>query len=234
MIVIPMAGLSSRFRNAGYKIPKYQLSLKGETVFEKSLKSFYRYFKDDEFVFITRKELKAKDFIKEKATLLGIDNFKIHELEEVTLGQADTVHRGLLNCEEQELFIFNIDTFLLDFKKPGWLKQCDGYLEVFIGEGEHWSFVEAGANNNVLRTTEKLRISNHCSNGLYYFKSIRLFNSLIDRYKKEFDSHENEMYIAPLYNFLIADGGVIKYKLVKSKDILFCGTPSEYEHLLSE
>ncbi|HGG7172902.1 TPA: capsular biosynthesis protein, partial [Escherichia coli] len=33
MFVITMAGLSSRFFNAGYTVPKYQLPLHGQTVF---------------------------------------------------------------------------------------------------------------------------------------------------------------------------------------------------------
>ena len=27
-----------------------------------------------------------------------------------------------------------------DFKKPEWVNDCDGYLEVFKDEGDHWSF----------------------------------------------------------------------------------------------
>ncbi|TOH10549.1 capsular biosynthesis protein, partial [Vibrio parahaemolyticus] len=44
MIVIPMAGMSSRFFKAGYKLPKYMLEAHGKSLFEHSLRSFESYF----------------------------------------------------------------------------------------------------------------------------------------------------------------------------------------------
>ncbi|EKO3985769.1 capsular biosynthesis protein, partial [Vibrio fluvialis] len=40
MIMIPMAGMSSRFFKAGYSKPKYMLEAKGKTLFEHSVLSF--------------------------------------------------------------------------------------------------------------------------------------------------------------------------------------------------
>jgi len=231
MIVFPMAGLSSRFLAAGYAKPKYELKIGGETVFEKAVSSFERYFKTDIFLFITRKDLGAKVFIQEKLRKMSVDNYRVVELEEETLGQADTVYQGLKGELDQELFIFNIDTFLLAFQKPSWLSTCDGYLEVFKGEGEHWSFIESSENNCVLRTTEKERISDCCSNGLYYFKSSVKFCSLVERCIKLNQLAKGELYIAPLYNDLIKENYVIKYVHTDVGSIDFCGTPDEYIEL---
>ena len=44
MIVIPMAGLSSRFFKAGFEVPKYQLKINDSYVFDLALKSFIQYF----------------------------------------------------------------------------------------------------------------------------------------------------------------------------------------------
>ncbi|MBD6989485.1 capsular biosynthesis protein, partial [Vibrio parahaemolyticus] len=44
MIIIPMAGMSSRFFNAGYDKPKYMLEARGVTLFEHSILSFKKYF----------------------------------------------------------------------------------------------------------------------------------------------------------------------------------------------
>ena len=52
IIVLPMAGASSRFYNAGYTVPKYMLPLGNETVFDKSVKSFEKMFWYDKFIFI--------------------------------------------------------------------------------------------------------------------------------------------------------------------------------------
>lgn len=231
MIVFPMAGLSSRFIKEGYSKPKYELLLDGETVFEKAVRSFEKYFKSDEFIFITREALNSKAFIQDKLALLGVENFVIHELKSETLGQADTVYQGIKNLDDEPLLIFNIDTFLLDFKKPSWIDACDGYLEVFVQDGEHWSFIEPGADNKVIRTSEKERISELCSDGLYYFKSSKKFCMLVKDYIDKQNFTKGELYIAPLYNELIELGLDIKYDLINSQQIELCGTPSEYETL---
>ncbi len=233
MIVIPMAGYSSRFFKAGYTVPKYMLDLGCESVFEWSLSSFKDYYKSDFFLFIIFDQYNTYDFVEEMLKKIGIEKYKIITLTERTLGQADTVYQGIKEIvTDDEMYIFNIDSRLKTFKKMEEFPEKDGYLEVFIGDGEHWSFVQSGENNQVLKTTEKIRISNLCSNGLYYFKSIQL-------YKKYFNEKlekkiESELYIAPMYNNYIRDGKNIVYKLVESSDIEFCGTPQEYLETLNK
>ena len=126
------------------------------------------------------------------------------------------------------LFVFNIDTIHKDFTIDDQLVHSDGYLEVFCGEGDHWSFIEGGEEQRVLRTTEKVRVSDFCSNGLYYFKQI---DNFFDAYNEMIESNEltaGEFYIAPMYNYLIQKGKSIKYKVIDTKSLISCGTPSEY------
>ena len=42
---------------------------------------------------------------------------------------------------------------------------------------------------------------------------------------------KGEFYIAPMYNALISQNADIRYELIDLNQILFCGTPSEYENL---
>ena len=63
VIVIPMLGRSSRFFNAGYSIPKYQLPLGGETVFTKVVRSFEAYFNLEHFLFLVRTDQNDFDFV---------------------------------------------------------------------------------------------------------------------------------------------------------------------------
>lgn len=231
MIVIPMAGLSSRFFKAGYDVPKYQLDLHGQTVFSWAVSSFEQYFKTDLFVFIYRDVFDTKKFIESEIQELGILNYQLVCLENETLGQADTVYQGLQKINtnsDDEIFIFNIDSKLLNFAKPEWLEDCAAYLEVFKGEGSHWSFIEKGEGNLVIRTTEKDRISNLCSNGLYYFQSSQYFKGLVEFALANQYLVNNELYIAPLYNLMIKDHQVVRYQEVNFDEILFCGTPDEY------
>ncbi|WP_254654190.1 hypothetical protein [Haemophilus pittmaniae] len=119
--------------------------------------------------------------------------------------------------------------------KPNWVNECDGYLEVFKGEGDHWSFaMPDGSSKNVIRTTEKERISDLCSDGLYYFKNKSVFEKLFLDAKHSGNTTKNEYYIAPLYNELISQGKNVFYDLIPTDKILFCGTPDEYLALLNK
>lgn len=232
MIVIPMMGLSSRFFNAGYSLPKYQLPLGDKTVFDYVMFSFASYFDTDIFIFIIRDNDEIESFVRSKAVDLGIKHLKIKRLKTDTRGQADTVHQGLKGEPlDEELYIFNIDTLRFGFEKADFNADSAGYLEVFIGEGDHWSFVEAGANNLVLRTTEKERISALCSNGLYQFSKVEYFEEAFNQQATNNEHVKGEFYIAPLYNYIIKKGLNVHYHAVPIADIGFCGTPCEYESL---
>ncbi|POR55889.1 hypothetical protein B0G62_101285 [Paraburkholderia eburnea] len=232
MIIIPMVGLSSRFFKAGFTKPKFQLELSGETVFSRAVRSFEHYFDSERFLFITRPDYDTPAFVSSELERLGIANASVTTIAHDTQGQAETVSLGLKDTAGSEpLLIFNIDTFRYDYRKPDFIDTCDGYLEVFSGEGDHWSFVEPGAENSVLRTTEKERISSLCSDGLYYFKTRDLFETALSEARAKNETTKGEFYIAPLYNTLIKSGASIKYEEIALSEIDFCGTPDEFEAL---
>jgi hypothetical protein len=227
-----MAGLSSRFFREGYTLPKFQLPLFGRSVFFHAIRSFKHYFEEDHFIFIFRSGSDTRDFINKELARLGVRHHSLIELPFETSGQAHTVYLGTQGlCESESVYIFNIDTIRPDFRKPEWTSQCDGYLEVFHADGDHWSFVEAGRDGIVVRTTEKNRISDLCSDGLYYFRSLRDFNAAFRASFSAGTTMHGEYYVAPLYNYLISKGRYIRYQEVKSAQLLLCGTPSEYQEL---
>ena len=214
MIVIPMLGKSTRFFSAGYVRPKYELQLADGTVFSASVKSFVNYFETDAFLFLVRKDYKARCFVAEEATRLGIKDYRIVEFSHETRGQADSVSIGISDYHDNvPLLVFNIDTIRHNFSYPDDKIKADGFLEVFKGEGSGWSFVDPGVNYTVLRTTEKERISDLCSNGLYYFARVSDFREAFDNYASSGSNVFGELYIAPLYNYLITHGRSIHYTL---------------------
>ncbi len=233
MFVFPMLGRSSRFFKAGYSLPKYKLPLgrDGKIVFDHVLNSFKSYFDSDLFVLLCRKDANDRAFLIERMQKLGVRRFEVIEHSGDTRGQAESVELSLgLVEDKEELFIFNIDTVLYNFKKDASRGNVMGYLEVFKGDGFHWSFVEPISAKScfVARVVEKERISDLCSNGLYYFASASIFANALNSYKKKYSSLASELYVAPLYNELIESGKLVSYKLVSTSDIGFCGVPDEY------
>ena len=238
IILIAMAGRSDRFFQAGYTLPKYELKVADQSLFSLSVKSFAHFFGSHHFVFVTRKEFQPDSFVTKECRKLGIKSFRIHELQVDTLGQAESVFEGIktISADQQSLTIFNIDTIKKNFSFPSNLSEIDGYLEVFQGEGSNWSFAECLPNTKrVVRTAEKRQISNFCSDGLYYFSTIRSFTKAFNQAVAESESflkEWKEFYVAPLYNYMIREGAIIQINLVPRSDIIFSGTPDEYLDLV--
>lgn len=237
IIIFPMAGLSSRFAKAGYKLPKYMLDIKGGSVFYNAVNGFKGYFNSCKFLFIYRDIMDTKNFIKKECAKMNLKNYEVIELKNETQGQAHTVYLGLQDSNvnvNDSILIFNIDTFRPNFKLPSSfdISKIDGYLEVFEGDGENWSFVLPKDEQNVIKTAEKERISPLCSSGLYYFNKASDFISVFDELFQSNQRTKGEFYIAPLYNKLIAQGKIIKYFKIQLDEIVFCGTPKEYEDLI--
>ena len=243
MIVIPMAGMSSRFFKAGYSKPKYMLEAHGKTLFEHSVESFKHYFTCHDFLFIVKDAFATPEFVTQQTKKMGIRSAHIVILTEDTRGQAETVTLGLDQLDAQGIHhqgpitIFNIDTFRPNFAFPEVSHIGDGYLEVFKGEGENWSFAKPKENNSslVTETAEKRAISDFCSTGLYHFKKkqdyLDAYYAYVSKPKEEWE--KGELYIAPLYNYLIQKGLAIHYHLIDRKEVIFCGIPDEYTEFLN-
>ncbi|WP_111735710.1 capsular biosynthesis protein [Roseovarius amoyensis] len=235
MIVFPMAGLSRRFTDVGYDVPKFQLPLWGGHVFDYAVASFASSFERTPFLFIYRETGGVRAFIEARTAVLGIKNVRFSQLGFATAGQAETVELGLDAAEvsyNTPLTIFNIDTFRRPERSPFPLtSKLSGWLEVFHGEGENWSFVKPAGDGSglVTETAEKVAISDLCSDGLYHFATAALFREALAAERAA--PSAAELYIAPIYNHLIANGHPVGYGEIATQDLVFCGIPTEYEAL---
>ncbi|MCG8440874.1 MAG: glycosyltransferase family 2 protein [Caulobacterales bacterium] len=240
MIVIPMAGLSRRFAEAGYPRPKYMLDLHGRPVFDYAISSFRGRFGAEPFLFVLRDVQGTADFVAARLAALGISGAHIVSLDAPTQGQAQTVAMGLARCEvasDAPLTIFNIDSFRPGFHMTPGERAADGYLEVFHGEGDAWSFVApadpTAPAGRAERVVEKDRISDLCCTGLYYFRTRAGFAAAYEAEQRAPSQQLSEHYVAPIYNQLLANGRTVLYRLIASDEVVFCGVPSEYERLLA-
>jgi hypothetical protein len=236
MFVIPMAGMSSRFQRAGYTQPKYMLQAFGKSLFAHAVGSFCRYFDSEAFLFVTLRQFAAAEFVRAECRRLGIVRFDVVTLDHLTRGQAETVYLGLASAGigNEPLTIFNIDTAEPDFEQPDFVSHCAGYLDVFAAAGDHWSFVEPAPGNDgrVARTAEKQRISDLASTGLYHFASADDFRAACLAGTGDSPS-SMELFVAPLYNHLIARGRDIRYRVLAQDRVVMFGTPDEYERLVA-
>ena len=234
-----MAGLSSRFTKAGYVLPKYMLYVKNRSLFNLAVLSFEKYFGSCRFVFVARDVFDAKTFIEQECQLMGIKDFEVVILPAPTKGQAETVLEGVKRAAipaEEPLLIFNIDTFRPGYTFPEPIQQWDGYLEVFEGSGKNWSYArtESEGSTLVVETAEKKEISKYCSTGLYYFGSAALFVKAYEYNCSHPINDKMELYVAPLYNHLIAWSHKIHIHIISRDEVIFSGVPEEYEQILRD
>ena len=236
-IVITMAGKGQRFIDAGYKVPKYMIKVKGKTLFEWSMESLTDFNDDDvKYIFIVRKEDNSKDFIKNKMNEIGVNNIEVCEIDNLTDGQATSAMIASKYWkEDDELFIYNIDTYV----EAGEMKKSaikgDGFIPCFHAEGDHWSFVKLNSEGEAVEIREKKRISDNCTIGAYYFKTCNLYESLYNEFYKDSKNIEKgEKYIAPLYNFLIEKGGKVEISIIDSEKVHVLGTPDELEEFKNQ
>lgn len=224
-IVITMAGMGSRFQKAGYKEPKFMIKALGKTLFEWSMDSLIGL--NDEktkYTFIVRKECQAKEFIIKKMQKYGISKCHIIEIDYLTDGQATTCMLASKYWDKNdELFIYNIDTYVEPYELTKKDIKGDGFIPCFKADGDHWSFVKTDETGKIVEIREKKRISDNCTIGAYYFKSCGLYEQIYNEYYTEDRKLDNnEKYIAPLYN----------YMLEKNMELHMCNIPASKVHVL--
>jgi hypothetical protein len=233
MIVIPMAGRSQRFYDAGYTAPKYALPLEGGSVFDHAVGSFRGLFDSEAFLFVAHADAEA--YVRDACGRLGVRRFQVMALTEATAGQAETIERGLDMTgarPDEALTIFNIDTFRPGFAWPrAWFAGLAGWLEVFRGEGDNWSYVRPAPGPAPLaaETAEKRPISDLCCTGLYHFARADQFRAALAEERRA--PQARELYVAPLYNHLIRKGLKVGWSLIARDAVVFCGVPAEYQAL---
>lgn len=223
-IVITMAGNGMRFKKIGFMQPKYQIVVRGRTLFSWSMESLRNFF-GSQFLFVVKKSDSATDFIQRACDELGIKSRRVIEVGDQLFGQAVNV----LDIEnyvkvQDSILIYNIDSYV----EPDQFRvkdiRGDGWVPCFKVSGDKWSFIEFNDDCKVKRSVEKIRISPFGTPGLYYFSSYSLFKTMF--LKTDF-SNVNEKYIAPIYQTMIDHGYDVYTTVIDSAKVHILGTPED-------
>jgi dTDP-glucose pyrophosphorylase len=236
-IVIPMAGLGSRFAKAGYEKPKPFIDVAGKPMISRVIENLY--YPDAKYILIGRKEhleqeheLVAQITDKYNATFIGID--------QLTEGTACTVlfSRALINNNEP-LLIANTDQ-LVDCSIEDFINDCskrnlDGSILTFtdLELNPKWSFAKIAEDGLVVEVKEKVVISEYATIGIYLFSRGKDFvDGTIDMIINN-DRVNKEFYTCPVYNYLIKDGKQIGIYNIEFDQMHGLGTPDDLEKYLS-
>ncbi len=236
-IVIPMAGMGSRFQQEGYKKPKPFIDVAGKPMICRVIDNLK--YPDATYYLIARKEhLDAeKEIVQE---IESNYNAKFIAIDKLTEGTACTVlfAREFIN-NDTPLLIANSDQ-IIDADISGFIDDClqqnkDGSILTFIDEelNPKWSFAKLDENNNVIEVKEKKAISKYATVGIYLFSKGKTFvDGAIDMIINN-DRVNNEFYTCPVYNYAIADGKTIAIFNIESSAMHGIGTPEDLNIYLS-
>jgi dTDP-glucose pyrophosphorylase len=237
-VVITMAGRGSRFYEAGYTVPKYEIMAHGRSLFDWSILSLRNFLTpDSRVIFVCLEKNNSARYVRQQSQALGICDVHVVELSQLTDGQATSAYlsRELWQLTEP-LLIYNIDTYVNpDALKPSDIPaKSDGWLPCFQAPGDHWSFVKLGQAGWAEDVVEKKRISNFASVGLYWFARAGEYVSAYDQF---FSNPTNlvrgERYIAPMYRQMIADCANVSITDLPIQNVHALGTPAELEIFLA-
>ncbi len=232
-VAVTMAGRGQRFRDAGYDVPKFQIEVGGRSLFRWSMDSL-RSWTDAaaQFVFLTRAEDDAVAFLDRECAAEGISSHDVVLLEETTDGQATTALLAGPAIRDPSLpfVIYNIDTHVRAGAMQAGEARGDGWIPCFPGAGDAWSFAAADASGRVTEVREKVRISDHATVGLYWFRSYEAYAELYDRHHANVSPDGlGERYVAPMYTTLIGEGAEVYLAHIRAEDVVPLGTPAELE-----
>lgn len=229
-ILIPMAGLGSRFAKEGYKKPKPFIDVLGKPMIVRVLENLA--YENANYILIAQKGHLEQE--KELVKQIQKDfNVKFIAIEKLTQGTACTAlyARKFIN-NDAPLLIANsdqiIDMNIADFIQDAFERKLDGSILCFIDKERNpkWSFVRV-QNNLVVEIKEKEVISDIATVGIYlYSKGSFFVNACVDMMIEQ-DLVNGEFYTAPSYNYLIKEGKKIGIYNIDFNQMHGIGTPQD-------
>ena len=236
-LVIPMAGLGSRFSDAGYTVPKPLLDIHGAHMFQVVLANLVTDF-ICKVVLIVPKIWNLSDDFRTLEAALGIA-VEVVEVEGLTDGPAGSVELAKRHLDTSlPVVTANSDQYLdadlREFYGDVVSGRYAGVILAMEDDDPKWSYAKLDETGKLMEVREKVVISNLATVGVYGFESASTLFEAIDRMREDEASVNGEYYVGPCYNYILHEkGGVAVTNLGPVGDIMHgLGVPSDYERFL--
>lgn len=234
IIVIPLGGLGTRFKNAGYLYPKPLINVMGKQVIFWLLENLN--LQGIEYIYIPyNKELKKYRFEDLLIKSFPHINFKFYCLENNTRGAAETLQVSINYLKEsfnetEDLSIMCIDND--NFFTTDIVSQWNGnnVITTFIDNCDKPIFSYVEHHDNIISNIiEKTKISNVACCGVYAFKSI---NKLLESCNYVIDNNimeKDEFYTSVVIKYMLSTGEVFYNNTIDKKSYHCLGTPLQVQ-----
>lgn len=234
-----MAGAGSRFRDAGWTIPKPLIELDGKPLFMRAIESVKIEGAPMKYSFIVRQEHIDKYGV-DKGIREIIPDAKIYSVAKTTRGAVETclkAEKGI--ADDDAVVVMDCDLEFRSKKYSDIIKRAvetsadsarGGALVSFESDLPKYSYAELGDDGLVKRTAEKEVISSHALCGAYFFSSGKEFKEAAHKLLDEPVMLKPEFYVSLLYNYLLKDGSPVE--LAPMELYRSYGTPEELSRYL--
>ena len=227
-IVIPMAGLGTRFSNEGFKLPKPLIETNGKTLIEHSISTLGV---EGRYIFITRKynnpeynELLTKRLKEIQPNCVEI------QLNKPTRGATETALAAKEYIDNNEpLIITNCDQ-ITDWDASKFNEfisnpNIEGVVVTYPSTNPKNSFAVV-EDNKVVKLVEKQPVSDIALIGVHYWREGYMFVETAEMLLEDFEiKGRPECYISETYNYLIHTGAHIKSYHITANEYIPLGTP---------
>jgi NDP-sugar pyrophosphorylase family protein len=216
-VIIPMAGHSRRFKQAGYNDPKPFVMIDGKPMVQRSCQMFSP---TDEFIFIcNRQHLKNNVYFNMLKNIAP--NHKIIEIETHELGPVHTALQAEEHIKDKhEPIIISYCDFTAQWNYKRFLMKAahyDGAIAVFRGfqaasfGDTYYAYIKANKDLEMEELREKRsftdkRCEEFASTGVYYIDSWEVFAHYGKLIMKNKPEGLKEYYASLIYNPMVKDG----------------------------
>ncbi len=225
-----MAGMGSRFAQAGYTFPKPLIEVRGKPMISKVVESLNL---QGKYIFLVQKSHYEKFGLFDLLNLIS-PGCEIIQIDGVTEGAACTalLAKDFINNDEN-LIIANSDQYIKwnSLETISSFNDYDGGILTFKSIHPKHSFVKINSEGFVTEVAEKKPISSDATVGIYHWKKGRDFVKYAEKMIDKNIRTNNEFYICPTYNEAILEGLKIKTSLVD--EMWGMGTPEELTNFLN-
>ncbi len=204
-IILPAAGKGTRFREAGYDLPKPMVDVFGKPMLKRVMENL-RPNISHQFVVITRLTYEHTQRLPFRHNDINL------MLEQDTEGAVDTILKAEKYLTVDPVLIGNTDQ-LVDFDVNQFIiaaRGVDGALVTFKSNKPHHSYVTernvCGGYNIVDAIAEKRVISNQAVCGVYYFAHGTDFLRYAKQVIAANDRYNSEFYVSSVISRMIDDG----------------------------
>jgi NDP-sugar pyrophosphorylase family protein len=221
-VLIPMAGLGSRFKKAGYSKAKPFIDINGDKLIDIVLDNITP--ADCEEVILVSLE---RDNAKSENLKLKNKNakLKIIEIDKPTDGTLRTILAAENEIKDCSLILANCDQ-KINFNVDDFIEYCDDYdggLITFTSQNPHHSYIET-RREIITNIIEKEVISDQAVSGVYYIKDANKFIEAAKIVTESNKKQKGEFYVSSALKLLINQG--LKLLSYEAESIML-GTPEE-------